>query len=259
MGHLGRPRVGAPPAARRPRRAATRSSSAAAPATSRPGWRGAARARSASTTPRRSSRRPAGSRREHGIDFPLLHGNAEAVPYPDASFDLAISEYGASIWADPYRWIPEAARLLRPGGRLIFLVNGLILRRSACRRRTTSRPTSELLRPYFGMHRIDWSDEEQSNFYLGYGDWIRLLRANGFEVEDLIELQAPRGATTDLPVRDAPSGRSDGRARRSGRRASAARRPVPRGSRSVRSMNSAVSVHGSFIVRERRGCTGRRH
>ena len=55
---------------------------------------------------------------EHGIEFPLIFGNAETVPLPDASFDLAISEYGASIWADPYRWVPEAARLLRPGGRL---------------------------------------------------------------------------------------------------------------------------------------------
>jgi len=35
-----------------------------------------------------------------------------------------ISEYGASIWCDPYRWIPEASRLLRPGGDLVFLVNG---------------------------------------------------------------------------------------------------------------------------------------
>jgi hypothetical protein len=31
--------------------------------------------------------------------------------------DLAVSEYGASIWCDPHRWIPEAHRLLRPGGR----------------------------------------------------------------------------------------------------------------------------------------------
>src|SRR5262249_61158189 len=53
---------------------------------------------------------------EHGVDFPLLHGNAEAVPYPDASFDFAISEYGACLWADPPRWGPEAARPLRPGG-----------------------------------------------------------------------------------------------------------------------------------------------
>ena len=34
---------------------------------------------------------------------------------------------GASIWCDPYRWIPEAARLLRPNGRLVFLVNGVLL------------------------------------------------------------------------------------------------------------------------------------
>ena len=29
--------------------------------------------------------------REFGLEFPLLLGNAEAVPYPDASFDFAIS------------------------------------------------------------------------------------------------------------------------------------------------------------------------
>jgi len=51
--------------------------------------------------------------REYGLDFPLIHGNAETVPYPDASFDFAISEYGAGLWADPQRWVPEAARLLR--------------------------------------------------------------------------------------------------------------------------------------------------
>ena len=64
--------------------------------------------------------------REFGLEFPLWHGNAEVVPADDESFDLAISEYGASIWCDPYRWIPEAARLLRPGGQLIFLAHGVI-------------------------------------------------------------------------------------------------------------------------------------
>jgi SAM-dependent methyltransferase len=132
---------------------------------------------------------------EHDIDFPILHGNAETVPYPDGSFDLAISEYGASIWADPYRWVPEAARLLRPDGRLIFLVNGLILA-LAMPEEDDVPATAELLRPYFGIHRLDWSDGSTS-FYLGYGDWIRLLHANDFEVEDLIELQAPAGATNE--------------------------------------------------------------
>ena len=54
-----------------------------------------------------------------GLRFPLFQDNAERAPFDDASFDLAITEYGASIWCDPYAWIPEAACLLRPGGQLI--------------------------------------------------------------------------------------------------------------------------------------------
>jgi ubiquinone/menaquinone biosynthesis C-methylase UbiE len=56
-----------------------------------------------------------------GLDF--IEANVEDVPLPDASFDLAFLEYGASIWCDPYRWVPEAARLLRPGGELAFICN----------------------------------------------------------------------------------------------------------------------------------------
>src|SRR5207244_10957310 len=64
---------------------------------------------------------------ETGIEFPLLQAPAERVPLPDASFDLVFSEYGASLWADPKRWIPEAARLLRPQGRLIFMTNSVLV------------------------------------------------------------------------------------------------------------------------------------
>lgn len=59
--------------------------------------------------------------REHGIPLKLIHGNAETVDKPDASFDFAVSEYGAAIWADPYVRIPEAHRLLTPGGGLVFM------------------------------------------------------------------------------------------------------------------------------------------
>src|SRR5205085_10698866 len=58
---------------------------------------------------------------ETGIGFPLVEAPGESVPLPDASFDLAVSEYGASLWADPYKWIPQAARLLRPDGLLVLL------------------------------------------------------------------------------------------------------------------------------------------
>jgi SAM-dependent methyltransferase len=129
---------------------------------------------------------------EFGIEFPLLHASAESIPLPDASFDLVLSEYGASIWADPYAWVPEAARVLRPGGVLVFLVNGTIS--ILCAPDDDEPAGDRLLRDYFGMHRFEWPDYESVDFHLGYGDWIRLLRGHGFEVEDLIEVQAPADA-----------------------------------------------------------------
>jgi ubiquinone/menaquinone biosynthesis C-methylase UbiE len=55
-----------------------------------------------------------------GIDFPLVHASAESAPLPDASFDIVFCDHGAMSFADPHRTVPEAARLLRPGGLLAF-------------------------------------------------------------------------------------------------------------------------------------------
>lgn len=135
---------------------------------------------------------------KHGLDFPLLHGNAETVPYPDASFDFAISEYGACLWADPLRWVPEAARLLRPGGRLVFLTNSALL--MLCVPAEDGVPaTDRLLRPAFGMYRVEWPSDPGVEFHLTHGDWIRLLRKSGFEIEDLLEVHPPEDATTIYP------------------------------------------------------------
>src|SRR5213593_960465 len=126
--------------------------------------------------------------REHGLEFPLLHGNAESVPYPDQSFDFAISEYGACLWADPKKWVAEAARLLRPGGRLHFLTNAFLL--CLCMDDDESKPaTDRLLRPAFGVYRMEWPDSSGIEFHLSHADWIRLLRDSGFEIEDLIEIR----------------------------------------------------------------------
>jgi len=129
--------------------------------------------------------------RETGIVFPLIEAPAERVPLPDASFDLAVSEYGASIWADPQRWVPEAARLLRPGGRLVFLRNSTLVILCAP---DTGRVDERLHRPQFGLYRLEWPGEVGVEFHLAHGDWIRLLRGSGFTIEDLIELQAPADA-----------------------------------------------------------------
>ncbi|MGH3847072.1 MAG: hypothetical protein ACRDS0_37475 [Pseudonocardiaceae bacterium] len=111
---------------------------------------------------------------------------------------LAISEYGASIWCDPHTWIPEAARLLRPGGQLIFLVKSVLLILAVPD--TDDEPATErLLRPYFGMHRFDWPGDESVEFHLGHGDTIRLLRGCDLEVADLLELRPGPDATTRYP------------------------------------------------------------
>lgn len=135
---------------------------------------------------------------EYALRFPLLRAAAEQVPLRDASFDLVISEYGAAIWADPYRWIPEAARLLRPGGDLVFLGNSTLLMLCVPNEEGLA-ATDRLVRPQFGMHRLVWPGDPTVEFHLGHGDWIRLLRANHFEILDLVELQPPLGARSDYP------------------------------------------------------------
>jgi ubiquinone/menaquinone biosynthesis C-methylase UbiE len=129
--------------------------------------------------------------RETGIEFPLVQAPGESVPLPDSSFDLAISEYGACLWADPYAWVPEAARLLRPGGRLIFLTNSNV---SMLTIPPVGKVTEQLQRPLFGLYESEWPGEIGIEYHLPHGEWIRHLRASGFEIEALHELQAPAGA-----------------------------------------------------------------
>jgi SAM-dependent methyltransferase len=130
---------------------------------------------------------------ESGIEFPLVEAPGESVPLPDASFDLALSEYGASLWADPELWVAEAARLLRPGGRLVFLTNSVLLYLCAP---DVGAVTEQLQRAQFGMRRIQWPGEAGIEFHLPHGEWIRLLRENGFDVEALHELR-PREDAVD--------------------------------------------------------------
>jgi SAM-dependent methyltransferase len=135
---------------------------------------------------------------QHGLGIDWVEASAEAVPRPAGSFDFALSEYGAAVWCDPYRWIPEARRLLRPGGRLVLLTNSVWT--TLCSPPDGTLPvTRRLERSYFGLHRLDWRqavDEPGGiEFSLPIGEWFRLFRQTGFVVEDFAELQAPPTAT----------------------------------------------------------------
>ena len=131
---------------------------------------------------------------EHRVDIELVHGSAEQVPRPDGSFDFAVSEYGAAIWCDPYVWIAEAHRLLRPGGRLVFLGNAPLA--MVCSPVDGSLPiTRQLERAYFGLYRLDWTgavdDPGGIEFNLPIAEWFSLFRRTGFGVLDYKELRAP--------------------------------------------------------------------
>jgi GrpB-like predicted nucleotidyltransferase (UPF0157 family)/SAM-dependent methyltransferase len=127
----------------------------------------------------------------HDLEFPLIHGSAESVPLADGYADLVISEYGASLWCEPAAWIGEAARLLRPGGQLVFLTNSLLVALTAPE---TGACGDRLVRAQRGLHALTWPDDEGVEFHLSHGDWIALLGRHGLTVTGLHELYAPEGA-----------------------------------------------------------------
>lgn len=135
---------------------------------------------------------------EHGVPLALVQADAEHVPFRDGSFDFAVSEYGAALWTDPFVWIPEAFRLLRPGGELVFLTNSALA--MLCSPIDGSLPiTDRLERDYFSMYRFDWRDAVDEpggiEFNLPISRWVRLFRDTGFDILGFDELQAPESGT----------------------------------------------------------------
>jgi SAM-dependent methyltransferase len=131
---------------------------------------------------------------EFGLGLEFIEANAEDVPLPDESFDVAFSEFGASIWCDPSRWIPEAARLLRHGGELVFMRNSTL--------QVLCSPDDDvvaerLVRPQKGMGRFDWTDDDtgpSTDFHISASELFQLLRETGYDLVDFRELYAPDDA-----------------------------------------------------------------
>jgi SAM-dependent methyltransferase len=167
------------------------------PPTCRPGSPVVAPDRWASTTP--GAARDARRLHRAQAEIPADPRQRRSRPFPDASFDVAISEYGASIWADPFAWVPEANRLLRPGGRLIFLINATLL--MLCMPDEERAATNELVRPLRGLHRFEWSEDESVNFALSHGLWIG-CSSERFRDRGARRAVAGRGRDIGLPVRD---------------------------------------------------------
>jgi SAM-dependent methyltransferase len=130
--------------------------------------------------------------RRFGLRFPLVQGSADRVPLAEERFDVVFCDHGAMSFVDPHRSVPEAARLLRPGGLLAFNIASPIIH--LCWDDQTEDTAEALTAPYFGLHR--WEGESHVEYNLPYGEWIRLFRRHGLVVEDLIELRPEPDATT---------------------------------------------------------------
>lgn len=130
---------------------------------------------------------------EFGVSFPLICENAEDLSFDEDSFDLVVSEYGASLWCKPRLWVPEASRLLRRGGRLVFFTNGAML--IACTPQDGGAAQTELVRDYFSTYRVEFSEGGPVEFHPTHGQWIRLLHASGFVLENMLEVRPPEGAS----------------------------------------------------------------
>lgn len=127
-----------------------------------------------------------------GPTFPLVQADAERVPLAGGRFDLVVSEHGAAAWCDPERWLPEAARLLRAGGRLVFLTNSFLS--SLCVPAEGGVAGVRLLRGQRDAHRVRWPGGGVE-FHPSHGEWVRQLRSAGFVIEAMHEIYAPEDGT----------------------------------------------------------------
>lgn len=99
----------------------------------------------------------------------FVHGNALAMPFRDASFTLAIAQEAFAHIPDKPRLMAECARVLRPGGRLVF---SDILHRG-------SLPAEDAQRLIDGM---TFSEIATADAY------AQLLRLQGMEVVRTVDL-----------------------------------------------------------------------
>lgn len=115
----------------------------------------------------------------------LIRANAERLPFVDDAFDVAFSDWGALTFSDPRKTVPEVARVLRPGGRLVFATSSPF--RAVVQPRVGRGMPRRLRYDYFGLHRLDYPREV--NFALGYADWVELFRRAGLSIGRLVEFR----------------------------------------------------------------------
>lgn len=100
-----------------------------------------------------------------GRTIDLRAGTAEALDLPDASVDAVVSTLVLCSVADPARVLQEALRVLKPGGRFVFLEHVAAPRGSGLRRlQRLLRPGWRVIADGCRPDRETWTVIEQAGF-----------------------------------------------------------------------------------------------
>ena len=141
---------------------------------------------------------------ERGIaNVSFTRATADALPFPDASFDVAISRFSIHHWPQPEPAFREIGRVVRPGGRLALV---------------------DMLAPEYGpldtfLNAVEFLRDPSHARSLRASEWLSLLGAAGFsarlerawelehDVETWLAQTSPAGWRADAVralLRDAP-------------------------------------------------------
>lgn len=69
---------------------------------------------------------------KQGLPVKLVRGKAQALPFPDQSFEAVVSTFPTPFIIEPAT-LSEIRRVLHPGGRLVIVPNGILTRGGAAR------------------------------------------------------------------------------------------------------------------------------
>jgi ubiquinone/menaquinone biosynthesis C-methylase UbiE len=108
-------------------------------------------------------------RGEARVPVSLLRGSGENLPFADAVFDTAVTTWTLCTVADPVAALREARRVLKPGGKLLFVEHGLA---PTPRIAAWQRGLTPWWKPIAGGCRLDRRIDE-------------LIRAAGFRITSL--------------------------------------------------------------------------